>query len=44
MIFFLQKDKNLTHNKEDIIFFEHQLDLYQKLCYVRKRLDDLILS
>ena len=29
----LQKD-NIAFNEEDVMFFEHQLDLYGKLAYV----------
>ena len=31
--YLLQKD-NIAYNEEDIMFFEHQLDLYGKLAYV----------
>jgi len=29
-----QKSHNLTYAEEDVMFFEHQLDLFGKLAYV----------
>jgi len=30
----IQKSHNLTYAEEDVMFFEHQLDLFGKLAYV----------
>ena len=30
----LQKEQNLAYSENDVIFFERQLDLYGRLCYV----------
>jgi len=30
----VQKSHNLTYAEEDVMFFEHQLDLFGKLAYV----------
>lgn len=31
---FFQKEHNLTYSEEDVMFFQHQLDLFGKLAYV----------
>jgi len=31
-----QKQQNLAYCEEDVMFFEHQLDLFGKLAFVRK--------
>jgi len=30
----VQKEQNTVYSDEDVIFFERQLDLYGRLCYV----------
>jgi len=30
----VQKEQNAVYNEEEVIFFERQLDLYGRLCYV----------
>ena len=33
-VLFLLQESNLAYSEEDVLFFEHQLDLFGKLAYV----------